>query len=180
MKPLPFSCRSRVNPLSFGFTLIEIVLAMGIVAVSVLSITGMLSTAAKAGRDAGNDTLAVSIAQRVLNDMRVTHFDRLWTWSIYDPDQGLPPAPKTTLAEAPIASVGYYLPEGDMMSPDPRFKEERGWQCVIQKKPEPGSQAVPNASPFNRVIVELVITRIEGGEPVPKPTLTLNASIARF
>ena len=101
------SARRRPSP---GFTLIEIVLAIGIVAVAVLSIVGMLSAAAKAGRDAGNDTLTVSMAQNVVNDMRVTEFAKLWEENIYT---GAPVYDATP--GAPAVSVCYFTAEGDML-----------------------------------------------------------------
>lgn len=184
--PWPDPRKQRLRR-ALAFTLIEIVLAMGIVAISVLSIVGMLSTAATTSRDAGNDTVAVAIAQFVMDDLRVTSFDKLWTDTLYNVKA--PPAPKTSVNDPFKDSVGYFTPEGDMMSPDPALIKERGWECVINKFPDPASQSVPEASPFNRMKVELVISRYEDGivvthvvdgKRVPKPTHTIRGSIARF
>ena len=67
----PHRLRSR------AFTLVEVVLAIGIVAVAFVALLGLLPTGLGLFRDAMNATVSSQIAQRVLTDAQQTDFDTL-------------------------------------------------------------------------------------------------------
>ncbi len=57
----------------FGFALVEIVIAMGVVTFTLVAIIGMLSVGMKSSRESTEDTLIANMATAVLNNLRTTN-----------------------------------------------------------------------------------------------------------
>ena len=72
-------CALRTRPLSFplnlllsrGFSLIEIVLALGIIAFALVGIMGLFPVALKSAQESQRETRATHIAQQIFSDLRV-------------------------------------------------------------------------------------------------------------
>lgn len=55
-----------------GFSLVEIVLALGVIAFALVAIMGMFPVAMRAARDSQSETRATHIAQQIFNDLQST------------------------------------------------------------------------------------------------------------
>jgi uncharacterized protein (TIGR02598 family) len=62
---------------SAGFSLVEVVLAVGVAAFVLVAITGLLSVSLNSARESATDTLIVSMASRALSDLRSQPFTNL-------------------------------------------------------------------------------------------------------
>jgi len=69
---------------SRGFTLIEILIGISILAVGLLGIAGMFSTAYTDVSYGGKTTMAVTAARQILEDMRLLPFDNLANLNGFD------------------------------------------------------------------------------------------------
>lgn len=65
----------RRNP--HGFSLVEVVVALGVIAFAIIAIIGLLSMALRIGREANEDTLLPLMAGRIANDLRSARFQDL-------------------------------------------------------------------------------------------------------
>lgn len=75
--PSPNHPRSRARRLDAAFTLVEVTLAIGVVAVAFVALFGLLPGGMGMFRQAMGITIGSQIAQRVLNDAQQTDFDTL-------------------------------------------------------------------------------------------------------
>jgi len=75
MRPFYTQQRSRKN--SAGFTLVEIVIALGIVSFAVVALVGLMAVSMTSGRDAAVDTAIASMARQVSVELRAKKFDTL-------------------------------------------------------------------------------------------------------
>jgi len=67
-----------------GFTLIEILIGITILAVGLLGVAGMFSTAYTDVSAGGKTTMAVTAARQIIEDMRLLPFDNLATLNGFD------------------------------------------------------------------------------------------------
>jgi uncharacterized protein (TIGR02598 family) len=84
---------------SCGFSLVEVVLALGVIAFAIIAIIGLLSMTLRSGREANEDTLLPLMAGRIVDALRATKFQELTNSTnypdgtrIYFDSQGLPSA----------------------------------------------------------------------------------------
>lgn len=73
--PEPQAGKGRIG--SRGFSLIEILIGLTILAVGLLGVAGMFSTAYVDVNAGGKTTMAVTAARQIVEDMRLLPFDRL-------------------------------------------------------------------------------------------------------
>lgn len=66
-----------IRPAGCGFTLVEVMLAMGIVALGLMGILALFPNALQSSRDAADTTLAATIAQDAISEARVQSFAAL-------------------------------------------------------------------------------------------------------
>jgi prepilin-type N-terminal cleavage/methylation domain-containing protein len=71
-----------------GFTLIEVLIAMGVLTIALVAIAGMFPTGYRQVTDAGRMTLAVTAARQILEDVRSLPFDNLDNLNGFDSDNG--------------------------------------------------------------------------------------------
>ncbi|MEI6033479.1 MAG: hypothetical protein WCS65_04240 [Verrucomicrobiae bacterium] len=69
--PLPLSCSQDRRSASAGFSLFEIVLALGVVAFALVGIVGLFPAAIKSAQEGRQETRATLIAQQIFADLRV-------------------------------------------------------------------------------------------------------------
>ncbi|EDY21713.1 hypothetical protein CfE428DRAFT_0958 [Chthoniobacter flavus Ellin428] len=128
--------KSLRSSLTRGFTLVEVVLALGIATIGLVSILGLLNAATDADGDAGRDTTVVAMSDYVLNELHTVPFDALW---FRDPTQNWSAAPSMTTQ---IDDTLYYftnegspIPASSVAS-NPDFV----YKCVVRKIPDSTSQ----------------------------------------
>jgi uncharacterized protein (TIGR02598 family) len=169
--------KSLRSSLTRGFTLVEVVLALGIATIGLVSILGLLNAATDADGDAGNDTKLVAMSDYVLNELHTVPFDALWT---ADPIQNWNVAP--SMDTTPSDTVYYFSNEGvpipaSTVTSNPDFL----YKCVVRKAADISSQNVLTGF-YNQLKVQLDFywpTSV-GDEPLGKPAKkTLHASVAR-
>lgn len=74
---------------SKGFTLIEVLVALVILAVSLLALAGLMTTTTKNNAFGGNLTEAATLAQDRLEELRVTGWDNIVNGNDTNPIRGL-------------------------------------------------------------------------------------------
>ena len=70
-----------------GFTLVEVVLSLGIIATALLGVMGLLTLAAGGASEAANDTLASQISTRIIGELQMADWDQLQALSSARPLQ---------------------------------------------------------------------------------------------
>jgi uncharacterized protein (TIGR02598 family) len=161
-----------------GFSLVEVVLALGVASIALVTIIGLLGVAVNTSGSAGHDTLLVAMTNEVLNDLRAAEFDGLW--------KALPRAEKKpTPAATSVAwadSTYYFSNEGALVDAAKAADFATMYQCVVKKTPDPTSQLTPT-SPYNLVKLQLTFTWpvSANSDPAKRPNRqTIYASIARY
>ena len=102
MKPAPR------GPASRAFSLIEVVLAMGVISFALLAIFGLISVSLKADRESSSDTVLAEMRRQVMGDLRTGTFAALPDLKYYYFDvDGSPCNPASALAPAQPASAIY-------------------------------------------------------------------------
>jgi len=180
--------RSIRSSLTRGFTLVEVVLALGIATIGLVSILGLLNAATDAEGSAGHDTTLVAMSDYVLNELHTTPFDALWS---EDPTQNWSAAP-TTGTNIPD-TIFYFTNEGAALSlSEAGTNPDYLYKCVVRKTPDPNSQNILNGT-YNLLKVQLdfywpAISTLDEKPKTPPPNnnfsplipkKTLHVSIAR-
>lgn len=123
------SLRSSVK---HGFTLVEVVLALGIATIGLVSILGLLNAATDADGDAGRDTTVVAMADYVLNELHTVPFDALWS---QDPAQNwnASPSMSTNFPD----TIYYFTNEGSpILASSVATNPDFVYKCVVRKSVE--------------------------------------------
>ncbi len=162
-----------------GFTLLEVVISLAVVAIVALSLISTLGVALDSDRVAGRDTLLASMSSQVLGRLRAVPFDALW---LADPTSTPnPPVPGST---APVATTWYFSDEGALITGAASGVPPGAiYRCAVQKVPDELSRAVPGSGPYNRVALKLQFgwpVSAAPSAPAPANLQVLNASIARY
>jgi uncharacterized protein (TIGR02598 family) len=71
-----------------GFSLVEIVIALGVTAFALIPLLGLLPTGIKSFQDTMNTAVCTQISQRVINDLQSTSFTNLQTTNRFFDEQG--------------------------------------------------------------------------------------------
>lgn len=159
-----------------GFSLIEVVLALGVATVALVSVVGLLGVAVNTSGSAGHDTLLVAMSNEVLNDLRAAEFDALW--------KDVPRTAKSVAAPtgAPADSTYYFSNEGALVAAANKADFATLYQCVVKKTPDPASQLTAS-SPHNLLKLQLTFTWpvSANADPAKRPNRQIiYASIARY
>lgn len=110
---VPDTLRSR-HPASAAFSLIEVVLAIGVIAFGFVSILGLLPTGLQLFREAVETSVSSQIAQRVINDAQQTDF------KVLTDEDNLPASLDTFTFQGPAVAVGafrYFDDQGNEIVP---------------------------------------------------------------
>jgi uncharacterized protein (TIGR02598 family) len=170
-----------------GFSLVEVVLALGVAAVALVSIIGLLGVALNTSSTAGHDTLMAAMTTEVLNDLRASEFDALWQATPRSVPRANAVQPTSSIA--PKDSTYYFTNEGapfptaDVSNSSKNFALL--YQCVVKKTPDTTSQLLPGnpSSPYNQFKLQLTFTWPVSAstDPAKRPNKqTIYASIARY
>jgi uncharacterized protein (TIGR02598 family) len=158
-----------------GFSLVEVVLALGIATFGLVSILGLLNYATGADGDAGRDTTLVAMSDYILNDLHAAPFDALWA---KDPSQAWNAA---ATMDNPSDTVYYFTNEG---SPLPAATAASNanllYMCTVRKALDPLSQNLTTGY-YNQLKLQLEFSWPAPGNGTTGKagTKTLYASIAR-
>lgn len=164
----------------FGFSLVEVVLALGIATIGLVSILGVLNLATGADSDAGRDTTLVAMSDYILNDLHAVPFDALWSQDPSQP-QNWSAGPMTGMTSTPIDTVYYFTNEGAPLSAsEAASNTDLLYKCVVHKTPDPISQNQLSGF-YNQLKLQLEFSwpATIGNAPGKAGSKMLYASIAR-
>jgi uncharacterized protein (TIGR02598 family) len=135
-----------------GFTLVEVVLALGISTFSLVSVLGLLSAATNTDSQAGRDTVLVSMSDYVLNEMQSVPFDALWS---VDPTTSRDTGPSTN---SPENSTYYFTNEGTPLPASTAASSfDLLYKCVVTKTPDDQTQNL-NTGNYNQLKLQLTFS----------------------
>jgi len=161
-----------------AFSLVEVVLALGVASIALVSVIGLMGVAVNTSGRAGHDTLLVAMTNGVLNDLRAAEFDALWKAKPREEKKPVAPA----ASAAPLDSIYYFSNEGAPVGVAKKDEFSTIYQCVVKKTPDPTSQ-LSTGSPYNLVKLQLTFTWPVSAntDPAKRPNRqTIYASIARY
>lgn len=161
-----------------AFSLVEITLAIGVAAVALVSIIGLLGVSADANGAAGRDTVLVTMTTQVMNELRgAPSFEALWA---EEPRAaGFVPKPTGRTSEVPHDTSYFFDADGRQMKAGTR---DVIYECTVRKTPDLPRRE-DNKGPSNLLKLQLVFTSpVTARQPPEKrPNRRIvNASIARF
>ena len=162
---------SRSTP---GFSLVEIVLAIGVASFALVSILGLLQVAMNSDNSASRDTTLAAMSNHVLNELRAVPFDSLWA---ADPETARDSAPSTA---TPVASTYFFTNEGAPVGSTASSGFEVVYKCVVTKTPDVVSKNADTGL-YNQLKLQLEFSwPVNGGSTTNKEgSQALYASIAR-
>jgi len=158
-----------------GFSLVEVVLALGVATVALVSVIGLLSAAVNTSEAAGHDTRLAAMSTLVLNDLRASPFDALW--------EKVPRAGKSnatiSTGSTPPDSEYYFTNEGTLVdAAKVAGNFDVLYQCVVKKTPDPKSKSA-NGGAYNLIQLQLSFSWPVSATKRPG-SKTIYASIARY
>jgi uncharacterized protein (TIGR02598 family) len=165
----------KTRPAVSGFSLVEVVLSIGIATFGLVAILGLLNAGVDTDGAANRDTTLVAMSDYVLNDLRAEPFDSLWA---ADPTTARSSAPTTN---APADTVYYFTNEGAALAASNAVTNpDLLYQCVVHKLGDSLTQN-PKTHFYNQLKLQLVFTwpATVGGAAGKAGSKTLYASIAR-
>lgn len=111
-----------------GFSLIEVVLALGLVSVGALSVVAVLGTSLTSSRSSQNDVVLASMVEEVVGELRSVRFEALASADLVDTNL-------LSLPDTMSDSVFFFEVNGDRVSvPSPAGKEPF-YECRVVKTP---------------------------------------------
>jgi len=132
----PFMCRSSVRSTA-GFSLVEVVLAVGVVAFAFVAILGLLPAGMTQFRQAIDTTVCAQIAQRVIGDAQQTNFDVL--------------IDEANLPASPDDRDHFTFRAPKVLDPGYRYFDERGGEVIPSSIS--GRSNPENLSPSEKVLI---------------------------
>ena len=153
MRPLPLSPRSGQTA---GFTLVEVSIAVGILAVALVALLGLMPAGMTNFRKAMDTSITAQIAQRILLDMQQADFDQ-----VVDTANATGQEPVTYSFTAPLRKGGQQY----------RFFDEQGSELV-------SSNGNTLTTTQKTALVYQVNIRIMPTAPAPANGTYINGSVA--
>ena len=125
-----------------AFSLMEVGIALGIIAFSITAITGLLSVALKSSRASTDETLVASFAGDIMSDLRRRQFDAAWNSLQVGPNVFFDGSGR------PINEVGAAI--------SPEMARSRGavYQCAISTVPDMNKTATTGAENLRLVTLD--------------------------
>lgn len=114
--PHPQQQVSRTKTASKAFSLVEVVLAIGIVSFAMVSILGLIPVGLHTFRSAMDLSVEAGIAQKLVADVQRTDFQNLQSTNLSFDDQGVPVAPAGAVFTAQVAPPQALAADGIMQS----------------------------------------------------------------
>lgn len=164
-----------------AFSLVEITLAIGVAAVALVSVIGLLGVAADSNAAAGRDTVIVTMTTQVMNDLRsAPSFEALWVANpraagFIPKPNFIPPQPSAL----PIDTSYFFTEDGRQVAAG---AADVIYECTVRKTPDLPRRE-DNLGPSNLLKLQLVFTSpvAANRKPEKRPNRRIvNASIARF
>lgn len=114
----PPTCRPRRRPefSAKAFSLVEVVLAIGIVSFAMVSILGLIPVGLHTFRNAMDLSVEAGIAQKLVADVQRTDFQNLQSTNFTFDDQGIEVAPAGAIFTAQVAPPQALSADGIMQS----------------------------------------------------------------
>jgi uncharacterized protein (TIGR02598 family) len=155
-----------------AFSLVEVVIAMGIAAVSLVTALGLLGASLNSQDLSANDTVLVSMTEHVLSDLRNAPFDTLWD------EQPGGVAPASQPMTEPLNTRYYFSREGDLVE-ETDFRAY--YECVVVKTRDETTRS-PKLGPYNLLKLELSFNypKLPANASANPNQRSLYASIARY
>ena len=134
--------RAKFRPRVQAFSLIEVVLAIGIVAFAFVALIGLLPAGLANFRKAMNTSVGSEIGQRVFGDLQQSDFDSLLSETVpsLSSKESANQAPQTPTASPGVGSVGF-LPR--------RYFDDQGNEVILQNSTPVGTLP-PDPTPAQR------------------------------
>ena len=163
------------DPSRKALTLVEIALALGILAIALAGIVSLLGVAADTTRGGDIDTVISSISRTVVSELRAVPFDALWQ---ADPATVANPATSASTAAAPLDSVFYFTGEGLLLRPG-KNPAEAAYACTVRKIPDAATGDF-GSSRANLLHLQLVVHWPAAARPSGENSKAFRAQIARY
>ena len=164
-----------------GFSLVEITLALGIVAVALVTTMGLLGTGLNSQRLSAEDTTLAAMSEQVLGELRAADFDTLWDKVPGIATSKTKPAKPTAVPEL---TTYYFSQEGRRVEAK---SDLAFYECAVTKKPDPSRQSVdpvtqvPGLGRHNLLMLELKFSAPVSVPSAQRPSQrSLHANIARY
>lgn len=170
-------------PSKQGFTLVEIALAIGVAAVALVTIIGLLGGALESNHSAGRDTTLVAMTTHVMSDLRsAPSFESLWFEK--PREKGFVKKPNGVPSAVPADTSYYFTEDGQPVTgTNPKSDLSVIYECTVKKTPDM-PRVNENKGPSNLLKLQLVFTSPVSANPsLPDKRphrRIINASIARF
>jgi len=158
-----------------GFSLIEVVVSLGIVAIAVSGVLGVLSTAMTTTKDNDRETMLVSMNDQVMTDLRVVPFDALW--------QAVPhSAAISTASSAQTAPEDtlYYFTNEAVLIPGTAPTSDATYLCTVKKTPDADSQNHGVNGAYNLLKLQLHFSWPLSAPEANRRAAVINTSLARY
>lgn len=127
----------------FGFNLIEIVLALGIIAVAVIPLMGLLSFSFTSNRQSGDDSMVPAMATQIISELRARTFND----KVEETEQFYAFDASGTLLKPEDVSLATFLCKVKS-TPDPNYESK-------EVKPTGTPSAVPTPTPSPTPVTNL-------------------------
>ncbi|CAN5346321.1 hypothetical protein BH09VER1_BH09VER1_27950 [soil metagenome] len=114
--PHPQQLVRRLKDSTRAFSLVEVVLAIGIVSFAMVSILGLIPVGLHTFRSAMDLSVEAGIAQKLVADVQRTDFQNLQSTNFCFDDQGIPVAPAGAVFTAQVAQPQALAADGIMQS----------------------------------------------------------------
>lgn len=118
-----------------AFSLVEVVLALGIVGFAMLALLGLLPVGLHAGRDAMNLTVGTQIAQSLSSDVHLTDFSNISAATSYYDDQGI----RVSASDLKVTFIATVTPEPLHSPVDLSVNAARNVRIEISQKHSPST-----------------------------------------
>lgn len=160
---------------SRGFSLVEVVLALGVAAFALMAVLGLLSVAINSGKEAADDTMLVSMSNNLLATWRGKPFAEIPLES--NPAANLPPG-TTVTTDIYFDENGVRLMDaaGNDLERAPALAAGAIYKCKTKIQ---GDVPTATGAQVNLLRIELCF-QWPAMAPIPPNQKTVHASIARF
>ena len=147
-----------------AFTLVEVALALGIVAFALVPIIGILGIAMTTNTESGSDTSIAAMTTLVLNDLRSAPFNAMGEAVPSDPANYQIASLNTTLADSTyyFSNEGSLVYVGDPTKMAASTASQVVYECWVRKTADTSTQT-PNADPtkpgtYNQIRLQLLFS----------------------
>lgn len=169
--------QSSLHQHTRGFSLVEVVLALAIASIAIISVLGALGTAMSTAGENDRDTLLVAMSERVMTDLRALPFDQIWQSDMYPANAPAQASAITTATATPLDTTLYFDGDGRLLvSITP--SSQASYVCIIKKTPEDSTRSHLSGE-CNQMGLQLVFQWPVSAPAANRTSRTLFTRIAR-